>query len=202
MSEGGVLIVDDDPVLLEALPEALRLRMQGLTVETANSAASALDRIAGRDYDAIVTDIKMPGMDGLELLAQIRSRQPDTPTLMITGHGDTDLVVHALRGGACDLIRKPIDREYFVASLRRAMETRESSRKARDAQRALERHIHELEAKVDEHAERLRRRKQVSDGPADWMEGASGPMAAVVQQINQVAPSPLTVLIEGETGTG
>jgi len=63
MSEGHVLIVDDDLALLQALPEALRLRMAGLTVDTADSGAAALDRIAARDYDAIVTDIKMPGMD-------------------------------------------------------------------------------------------------------------------------------------------
>jgi len=69
MSQGSVLIVDDDRALLQALPEALRLRLGGVTVETADCGAGALDRIAVRDYDAIVTDIKMPGMDGLELLA-------------------------------------------------------------------------------------------------------------------------------------
>jgi DNA-binding NtrC family response regulator len=202
MNEGGVLIVDDDPVLLEALPQALRLRMQGLTVETADSAAAALDRIAGRDYDAIVTDIKMPGMDGLELLAAIRTRRPDTPTLMITGHGETDLVVHALRGGACDFIRKPIDRDYFVASLRRAIQMRELSRRAREEQLALERHISELEAVIEDRSHKLRERKRVAENPLTWMEGSSGRMANVVQQIRQVADSPLTVLIEGETGTG
>src|SRR5213076_3192066 len=76
-----VLIVDDDPALLEALPETLRLRMNGVTVDTADSAAAALDRIASQDYDAIVTDIKMPGMDGLALLSEIRARRPDTPIL-------------------------------------------------------------------------------------------------------------------------
>jgi DNA-binding NtrC family response regulator len=202
MSQGGVLIVDDDPVLLEALPEALRLRMEGVTVETANSAAAALDRIADRDYDAIVTDIKMPGMDGLELLAQIRTRRPDTPTLMITGHGETDLVVHALRGGACDFIRKPIDRDYFVASLRRAIQMRELSRRAKEEQLALERHISELEGLVEDRSHKLRERKKVGENPLTWMEGSSGRMAHVVQQIQQVADSPLTVLIEGETGTG
>jgi DNA-binding NtrC family response regulator len=202
MSDGGVLIVDDDPILLEALPEALRLRMEGVSVETADSAAAALDRIANRDYDAIVTDIKMPGMDGLELLAEIRNRRPDTPTLMITGHGETDLVVHALRGGACDFIRKPIDREYLVASLRRAIQMRELSRRAKEEQLALERHINELEARIDDHSHRLREKKRATEDPLTWMEGSSGRMAHVVQQIKQVANSPLTVLIEGETGTG
>jgi DNA-binding NtrC family response regulator len=202
VSGGRVLIVDDDPVLLEALPEALRLRMAGVTVETADSAAAALNRIADRDYDAIVTDIKMPGMDGLELLAAIRTRRPDTPTLMISGHGETDLVVSALRGGACDFIPKPIDRDYFVASLRRAIQMRELSRRAKEEQLALERHISELETSLDDRSHRLREKKKVVENPLTWMEGLTGRMAHVVQQIKQVANSPLTVLIEGETGTG
>jgi DNA-binding NtrC family response regulator len=202
MNEGAVLIVDDDPDLLAALPEALRIRMSGVTVETVDSAAAALERIARRDYDAIVTDIKMPGMDGLELLAQIRTCRPDTPTLMITGLGETDLVVHALRGGACDFIRKPIDREYFVASLRRAIQMRELSRRAKEEQFALERHISELESQVEDRTQRLRERKQVVESPVGWMEGVTGRMEKVVQQIKQVAASPLTVLVEGETGTG
>ena len=202
MSEVAVLIVDDDPALLEALPEALRLRLGDVVVETADSAAAALLRITGRDYDAIVTDIKMPGMDGLQLLAEIRTRRPDTPTLMITGHGETDLVVHALRGGACDLIRKPIDREYFAASLRRALQMRELTRRAKEEQHALERHIGELESLVEDRTQRLRERKKVVESPMSWMEGATGRMSKVVQQIKQVAASPLTVLVEGETGTG
>src|SRR5204863_9501817 len=123
MNQPRVLIVDDDPALLQALPEALRLRMNGVTVDTADSATAALQRIAALDYDAIVTDIKMPGMDGFALLAEIRLRRPDTPTLMITGHGEHALAVGALRGGAYDFIQKPIAREYFVASLRRAIDS-------------------------------------------------------------------------------
>src|SRR6267378_8304378 len=82
MSRACVLLVDDDLALLQALPEALRLRMGAVKVDTAGSAAAALDLIAARDYDAIVTDIKMPGIDGLELLAEIRTQRPDTPTVM------------------------------------------------------------------------------------------------------------------------
>src|SRR6059036_4125484 len=137
MSQAGVLIVDDDLALLQALPEALRLRMDGVTVDTADSAAAALDRIAVRDYDAIVTDIKMPGMDGFALLSEIRARRPDTPTLMITGHGEHALAIGALRGGAYDFIQKPIDRDYFVTSLRRAIETGELARRAKEQQQAL-----------------------------------------------------------------
>jgi DNA-binding NtrC family response regulator len=142
--EARVLIVDDDPALLQALPETLRLRMSGVTVDTADSAAAALDRIAAQDYDAIVTDIKMPGMDGLALLAEIRGRRPDTPTLMITGHGEEDLAVRALRGGAYDFIQKPIDRDHFVALLYRAIRAHALNRRVKDRQLALERCAMEL----------------------------------------------------------
>src|SRR6059036_1366291 len=202
MSEGHVLIVDDDLALLQALSEALRLRMAGLTVDTADSGAAALDRIAARDYDAIVTDVKMPGMDGLELLAEIRTNRPDTPTLMITGHGEHDLVVHALRGGAYDFVQKPIDRDYFVASLNRAIETRALSRRCKEQQVALERHLNELEAIVEERTRDLRVTNKVIESPLRWLMGPTGQMEKVVRQIKQVADSPLTVLIEGETGTG
>src|SRR5204863_1293 len=127
--ETRVLIVDDDPALLQALPETLRLRMSGFVVDTAKSASAALGQITTRDYDAIVSDIRIPGMNGLELLAEIQSRRPDTPTLMITGYADQDLVVQALRAGAYDFIAKPIDRDYLITSLRRAMQKRELSRR-------------------------------------------------------------------------
>ena len=140
-----VLIVDDDPALLQALPETLRLRMNGVTVDTADSSAAALDRISARDYDAIVTDIRMPGMDGLTLLGEILGRRPGTPTLMITGHGEEDLAVRALRGGAYDFIQKPIDRDYFIASLHRAILAHSLSRRVKDRQSALERCTSKLE---------------------------------------------------------
>jgi len=154
--QAHVLIVDDDPALLQALPQALHLRMAGVTVETADSAPAALERIAARDYDAIVTDIKMPGMDGLALLAEIRGRQPDTPILIITGHGEYDLSVRALRGGAYDFIQKPIDRDHFVASLYRAIRTNASNRRDRDRQLALERCTSELEVIVETLGRELR----------------------------------------------
>jgi len=152
----SVLIVDDDVALLEALPEALRLRMGGVTVETADSAAAALDRIADRDYDAIVTDIRMPGMDGLELLDEIRTRKPDTPTLVITGHGENELVVHALRGGARDFIQKPIDRDYFVAALYRAIREHVAARRLKERQVAMESWADELERVVEKLERELR----------------------------------------------
>jgi DNA-binding NtrC family response regulator len=152
----SVLIVDDDLALLEALPEALRLRMGGITVETADSATAALARMADRDYDAIVTDIRMPGMDGLELLDEIRTRKPDTPTLIITGHGENELVVHALRGGARDFIQKPIDRDYFVAALYRAIREHVAARRSRERQVAMESWADELERVVEKLERELR----------------------------------------------
>jgi signal transduction histidine kinase len=140
-----ILIVDDDAALLEALPEALRLRMDGIEIETCDSASAALDRIASNDYDAIVTDIKMPGMDGLALLSEIKKRRPATPTLLITGHGEHDLAVQALRGGAYDFIQKPIDRDYFVASLNRAIAMRVLDRRVEEQRIALERHAQVLD---------------------------------------------------------
>ena len=149
MTAPHVLIVDDDPALLAALPEALRLRMDGVTVDTADSGAAALDRIAAREYEAIVIDVKMPGMDGLALLAEIRARRPDTPVLMITGHGEHALAIQALRGGAYDFIQKPIDRDHFVAALSRAMRAHALNRRVKDRQVALERCTGELEQIVE-----------------------------------------------------
>jgi DNA-binding NtrC family response regulator len=156
VSHPRVLVVDDDPALLQALPEALRLRMSGVTVDTADSAAAALDRISAENYDAIVTDIKMPAMDGLALLAEIRARRPDTPTLMITGHGEYDLAVRALRGGAYDFIQKPIDRDRFVASLHRAIRAHALDRRVKARRSALERCTSELERIVEKLGRKLR----------------------------------------------
>jgi signal transduction histidine kinase len=156
MSAPRVLIVDDDPALLEALPQALRLRMEDLQVDTSDSAQMALEQVAETDYDALVVDIKMPGMDGLELLEEIKKLQPDTPTIMITGHGDHDLAVQALRGGAHDYVTKPIDREYFVSSLSRAVECHRLGQEVAAKRSELLRHTEELEACVQERTLELR----------------------------------------------
>jgi PAS domain S-box-containing protein len=140
-----VLIVDDDPALLEALPAALSLRMEGVEVDTCESGTAALELIEAVDFDAVVTDIKMPGMDGLTLLREVKERRPRTPTLLITGHGDRELAVEALRGGAYDFVPKPIDRDYFVASLDRAIAMRRLDRENEQQRQALERHARVLE---------------------------------------------------------
>ena len=145
MTHATILLVDDDTALLDALSEALRLRMDGIQIDTSETAVDALDRIRENDYDAIVSDIKMPGMDGLALLHEIRELRPATPTLMITGHGERDLAVQALRGGAYDFVQKPIDRDYFVASLERAIQLRRLDRQVEEQRLALERHARVLE---------------------------------------------------------
>ncbi len=162
MTASHVLVVDDDPALLQGLPETLRLRLSGVMVDTADSAAAALDRIAARDYDAIVTDIKMPGMDGLALLAEIRTRRPDTPVLMVTGHGERALAIRALRGGAYDFVQKPIDRDDFVASLDRAIRAHVRRRRVADRRVALERCASELEG-ITEQRERAQARVLLVD---------------------------------------
>lgn len=155
MTEAYILIVDDDTALLQALPQALYLRMPGSKVDTSDTAMDALELIKANDYDAIVSDIKMPGMDGLVLLSKIQELRPDIPTLLITGHGDHRLAIQALRGGAYDFIQKPIDREYFVAALRRATQTRQLRRQVVRQQQALEQHARSLEMTVLERTKEL-----------------------------------------------
>jgi DNA-binding NtrC family response regulator len=202
MNPSHVLIVDDDPDLLQALRETLRLRMEDVRVDIADSARAALDLISTMSHDAIVTDIKMPGMDGLALLTEIRARRPDTPTLMITGHGDHALAIDALRGGAYDFIQKPIDREYFVASLRRAIQIAEFRRNTKEQQLALKGHVNQLEQTVKERTRELWEAKRLIESPLRLLIGPSRQMEKVVEQIRQVADSPLSIVVEGETGTG
>ncbi len=158
-----LLIVDDDVALLKALPETLRLRMEDAGVDTCDSATEALRMIAVTDYDAVVADIKMPGMDGLALLEEICALRPETPTLLITGHGQRDLAVQALRGGAYDFIEKPIDRDYFVASLDRAIQMRKLRRQNEQQRSALQRHTEELERIVEERTRELREANRLKD---------------------------------------
>jgi signal transduction histidine kinase len=156
MTTSRILIVDDDPALLAALSGALKLRLSDVVVETCDSALTAIQKIAHSEFDAVVTDIKMPGMDGLALLKEIQELEPELPTLLITGHGQHDLAVQALRGGAFDFIQKPIDRDYVVASLTRAIRVRKLDRQIKEQQHALAAHAAELEQAVDERTEQLR----------------------------------------------
>ncbi|HTI14633.1 MAG TPA: hybrid sensor histidine kinase/response regulator [Dictyobacter sp.] len=150
-----ILIVDDDPALLQALPRVVDLRMHDVQVTTTDSATHALELITHNDYDAIVSDVKMPGMDGIELLKHVHDIRPDTPVLLITGHGDHDLAIQALRGGAYDYILKPIERDVFIAALQRAIQTRQLRRKVVEQQLALALHAKSLERLVEKRTQEL-----------------------------------------------
>ncbi len=150
-----ILIVDDDRALLQALPQTLSLWISGVQVDTSDSAQRALELIQEHDYDVIVSDIKMPGMDGLALLAKIQELRPETPTLLITGHGEHQLAIQALRGGAYDYIQKPIDRDDFVASLQRALQTHQLRHQVKGLLLSLELHALSLERLVQQRTREL-----------------------------------------------
>ncbi|MGH7233433.1 MAG: response regulator [Nitrospiraceae bacterium] len=177
-----VLLVDDDPALLQALPETVSAKMPGVAVETSDTAHAALTRIAATDYDAIISDVKMPGMDGLALLREIRVLRPDTPTLLITGHGEHDLAVQALRGGAYDFIQKPIDRDYFVASLQRAIQVRRLKRQVDEQKAALARHADTQEQLVEERTGELVAANRLKDR---FLEARDAALAHAQEEIAQ-----------------
>ncbi len=155
MQTGQILLVDDDPALLQALPHTIALRLTGVEIATADSAQTALELLQKQEYDAIVSDIKMPGIDGLALMAQVYERYPETPVLLITGHGEHNLAIQALRGGAYDYIQKPIDRDDFVMALQRALHTRQLRRQIQEQQRALEQYAFSLERLVEQRTREL-----------------------------------------------
>jgi two-component system C4-dicarboxylate transport response regulator DctD len=132
-----ILLVDDDPATLQALPRMLELRIREVQVDRASSAFEALQRIQQRDYDAIVSDIMMPGLSGLELLAQVKRLRSTTPVLLITGHFDPDLLQQAIDAGAYDFIQKPIERLALVASIHRAIQAHQLQCKVEQQQSIL-----------------------------------------------------------------
>jgi PAS domain S-box-containing protein len=129
-----LLIVDDDAALLQSLPDTIALRLPESVIDTATCGTEALEKIRITDYDAIVTDIKMPGLDGLSLMRAIQQIRPRTPTLLITGHAEHDLAVKALQHGAYAFLDKPLDREFFVAWLKRAIDLRQTIRELEDSE--------------------------------------------------------------------
>lgn len=129
-----VIVIDDDPALLQALTETVRLGIDGAIVDMFDSPRVALEWINHHDYDVIVSDIKMPEMDGLTLLDNIQARHPGIPTILITGYQDCELAVRALRNGAYDFIQKPIDRRYLLKALNAAIQVRCLIREAAESE--------------------------------------------------------------------
>lgn len=152
MDKPHILLVDDDTALLQALPHMVALRIHGVQVDIAASAVEALAMIQHYDYDALVSDIKMPGMDGIELLRKLREFRPETPILLITGYLEPGLMIEAMQNGAYDFIQKPIDRIYFVAALRRAIQTRQLQHQVEKQQELLASYTRTLKQLIGQRA--------------------------------------------------
>jgi two-component system response regulator AtoC len=124
-----VLLVDDDPGLRFALDELFRGR--GFETTVAASGAEALERMEG--VEAVVCDLVMPGMDGVELLQGIRARDEGLPVVLLTAHGSERVAVAAMKAGAYDYVKKPFDADELALSVERAIELRQLRRDARRA---------------------------------------------------------------------
>ncbi|MFZ5747075.1 MAG: sigma-54-dependent transcriptional regulator [Pseudomonadota bacterium] len=175
IEDQSVLFVDDNPQLREANLQSLELA--GIATEAFADAASALKRIDEAFTGIVVSDIRMPGMDGLELFARIRERDAEIPVILITGHADVPMAIGALRDGAFEFLTKPFAAEHLVAAVRKALETRRL---------------------VIEN----RRLRAAADGGDSPLIGDSAAMARLRQTIDTLARADVDVLVEGETGTG
>ncbi|HEY9626060.1 MAG TPA: response regulator [Coleofasciculaceae cyanobacterium] len=127
-----ILLVDDDTTFLFALSEGIQRHLESaeesVEIATCRSATEAFRQVEAADFDVIISDIRMPMMDGLELLDMMRVWQPEIPILLVSSHDDYQVAVQALRGGAYDLLQKPIEWEPFIMSLKSAIQARQVSR--------------------------------------------------------------------------
>src|SRR6266851_1092665 len=114
-----VLLVDDDPAVGKAL--AALLCQAGLEAQHVSSASQALEALREKPFDAVVTDLKMPGMDGMQLLRQVSAQWPEVAVVMITAHGTIPAAVEAMKAGAADFVLKPFDREEILYVIRKAL---------------------------------------------------------------------------------
>ena len=173
-----VVLIDDDPHLRQALSQTLDLAgLKILSLAEAKDVAGQLPR----DWPGVVvSDIRMPGIDGLELLRQLHAQDPELPVLLITGHGDVPLAVQAMRAGAYDFLEKPFASDHLLDSVRRALALRRLVLENRSLRLALS-DRHELSARL---------------------VGQSTPMLRLREQIGALAATRADVLILGETGAG
>ena len=137
-----ILIIDDDPALLEALPETVRLRIPGAMVDTAISSAEALACVAGIDHDVIVTDLVMPDMTGIDLIRKMREVRLRTPMILMSGNPNPR--GYAFKTRAYGFIQKPIDRDYFIATLRRAVRYSRLSKRIQGKTGDVQKHLDRL----------------------------------------------------------
>jgi signal transduction histidine kinase len=150
--ETQLLLVDDEPGILKVL--GISLADRGYRVLTAENGEGALRVFHEARPEIILTDIKMPGMDGIELLKRIKGESPNTEVIMITGHGEMELAIQSLKYDASDFITKPIDDEALEIALRRALEKLSYKRKLKEYTENLENLVEEKSRKLVE-AERL-----------------------------------------------
>jgi two-component system, NtrC family, nitrogen regulation response regulator NtrX len=169
-----ILVVDDEPGVRSALSGVLR--DEGYTVEAVSSGEACLERMTRGAVDLIVLDVWLPGMDGLATLARLRERQVDAQVVLISGHGNIESAVRAIKMGAFDFVEKPLSLEKTVLVIRNALR-----------QRRLEAENRDLRARVDR---------------TQTMVGDSYAMRQLQDQVAMAAPTNGRVLIYGENGTG
>ena len=172
-----ILIVDDEKNYLLVL--SALLEEEGYEVLTSASSLEALEILKASDVDLALTDMKMPGMDGIELLEQIKTRDAELPVIMMTAHGTVDKAVEAMQKGAYSYIMKPFDNERLTLFVKKAIATYKVVKENRRLRNAVE--------------------SQYQFGN---IIAKSKAMRDVFQLIQKVAPSNATVLVEGESGTG
>jgi len=172
-----ILVVDDEENVL-ALCQTI-LQKKGYDVKCAATAEEALDRLETELFDVVVTDLKMPGMSGLDLLTKAKALNPSVPFIMLTAFGTVHSAVEAMKEGAYDYLIKPVDNDEFKLVVEKALE------------------LHRLQREVA----RLRSQLQIDLDFQDIV-GQSKPMRAVFRLIRMVAKSNATILIQGESGTG
>jgi DNA-binding NtrC family response regulator len=176
-SQGAILVVDDDAEMRELVRDVLAER--GHHVTTAGGGREALQRLAEEDYAAVLTDLRMKEMQGIELLGEIRRLYPDTGVILMTAFGSIETAVEAMKHGASDYLVKPVKTDELVRVVERVL---------REA--ALRREIARL------------RREVHKEYSFHQILGKSKPMQEVFDLIRRVADSPTNVLITGESGTG
>jgi two-component system response regulator HydG len=178
MSDRGTLLVaDDDPGLRESLERTLT--REGFRVVLASDGRAALERLQGGDIDLVLTDLKMPGLTGIELLRAARTIAPDVSVILLTAFGTVEEAVRAMKDGAYDFVTKPFRREQLVKLIDKALERRALIEK----NRALQQQLDDLRARGQ-------------------MLGVSPAFRRMMTLVEQVADSSATVLIQGESGAG